>query len=127
MVSLYISFGPSDYIFPTEDELHNSELNSYSSEYCDMFIDFIQRIRVLPASEAHSERIFASMRDLVSDNQKSMTAENIRSEAILKLSRIVKPRCPANKSQQKRIACKSPLLSNFISDSSENEDFDELL
>lgn len=121
-----VSFKTSHYDLPTEDELLKSELNSFSPEYCSMFIDFIQRIRVLPASEAHSERIFASMRDLVSDNQKSMTAENIRSEAILKLSRIIRPQRPLEK-KSSQTTVQTRFVFSLISDSSSDEDiFDQL-
>ena len=116
------TFADASFIFPTEEELRRSELNAYNEEYCSMFIDFIQRIRVLPSSEAQSERIFASMRELVSDKQKRLNEESIRSEAIIKLSkdRIVQPtKAPA------RIHPINIYLQNHIDEDQESDNFDE--
>ena len=47
------------------------------------FMQFINYLRIIPASEASAERIFAEMRDLYSDREKSMKPETLRSALIM--------------------------------------------
>ena len=48
-----------------------------------MFVDFINRIASLPASEASSERIFAEMRELFSEKSTQLTPETLREVLIM--------------------------------------------
>ena len=47
--------------------------------------NFYKYIAVLPASEAHSERTFARMRDLISENMSNLGDESLRDEIIIKM------------------------------------------
>lgn len=84
----YVEFKSREFVFPDSNELFNSSLQQHDDKYCDNFTKFIEYTRVLPASEAYSERMFASMRDLVYSNQRSMDSDTIRNELIIKLAKL---------------------------------------
>ena len=44
---------------------------------------FIQKLNTLPATEAQSERIFATMRDLLSDNMTNISCQTLRNMIII--------------------------------------------
>ena len=48
-----------------------------------VFMDFVDRIACLPASEAASERIFAEMRELFSEKSTHLSPETLREELIM--------------------------------------------
>ena len=117
-----VEFREKSYQLPKFKDLYNSSLQIYDSDYCENFVEFIQRLEVLPASEAFAERMFASMRDLVATNQKSKNPETIRNEIIIKLSHL---------DPQKTVAKRGSLFTSYIEagleSSSNDEDYmDEL-
>ena len=116
-----VDFINKDYKLPKFVELYNSSLQEYDSRYCDNFVKFVERLQVLPASEAFAERMFASMRDLVASNQKSKNPETIRNEIIIKLSHL-DPKPPLSK----KIRCQK-VVEAFMTAAPNDEEEDDLI
>ena len=61
-----------------------NEISYYFKDFkhAQYFYDFLTRLKTLPASEGHSERIFSKMRRLFNDNMSRLSSEMLRNELI---------------------------------------------
>ena len=62
-----------------------SKVKKWSSIQYAQYLDIVNRFASIPASEAKCERVFASMRDIVSPHQKSYSVMHLRDAILLKL------------------------------------------
>lgn len=86
IIDLFLELTKKQHIFaekyPKKSEL--LDILPQTKDTCIIIFDrFIQRLRVLPASEASAERIFAAMRDLFNDKMKRMKPDTLRSTLII--------------------------------------------
>ena len=58
-------------------------LQKYDQEKITIFSDFVNRIQILPASEAAAERVFARMRDLYSYRYSNMKPETLKESLVI--------------------------------------------
>ena len=58
---------------------------NWSPVQYSQYLDIINRFGAIPASEAKCERVFASMRDIVTPHQKSYCVMHLRDAILLKL------------------------------------------
>lgn len=68
--------------YPTTSELLDILSECSMKNYLE-FDRFIQRIRILPASEASAERIFAGMRDQIDEKMHRMKPETLKSTLVI--------------------------------------------
>ena len=76
--------------FPSEHDLWKILGSDFDVMKIKIFTNFINHIKSLPASEAICERIFATMRDSFSDQQKRLKPETLRSMLIVACDELCK-------------------------------------
>ena len=84
--------------------------------------NFYQYLRVLPATEAHCERTFARMRDLINEHMSNLGAETIRDEIIIKM-KLTEGDVYKEKSKYITPYAMSTAISSERTSSSESEDY----